>query len=195
MIEKRRFDHSSAQGWSSRVWVLSDCFIILSLLSLLHLKDGCDSVSGHRWMYHQAAERADLCRMVTSKPPLDTLPSVHLSSVLSVRTGLCELWVPARVLSRVRVSLTPTRLLCPWDFPGKNTGVGCLFLLQGIFLTQGSNPSLLRLLHWQGDSLPLEELGYLSFFKAITLKEKKDYHDWVGMISVHPLWVTGWRNE
>ena len=32
--------------------------------------------------------------------------------------------------------LQPARLLCPWDFPGKNTGVGCHFLLQGIFLTQ-----------------------------------------------------------
>ena len=32
-----------------------------------------------------------------------------------------------------------TRLLCPWDFPGKNTGMGCHFLLQGIFLTQGLN--------------------------------------------------------
>ena len=32
------------------------------------------------------------------------------------------------------------------EFPGKNTGVGCHFLLQGIFLTQGSN---LSLLHWQ----------------------------------------------
>ena len=31
----------------------------------------------------------------------------------------------------------PARLLCPWDSPGKNTGVGCHFLLQGIFLTQG----------------------------------------------------------
>ena len=30
----------------------------------------------------------------------------------------------------------------PWDFPGKNTGVGCYLLLQGIFLTQGSNPGL-----------------------------------------------------
>ena len=29
--------------------------------------------------------------------------------------------------------MSPTRLLCPWDFPGKNTGVGCRFLLQGIF--------------------------------------------------------------
>ena len=48
--------------------------------------------------------------------------------------------------------LQPTRLLHPWDFPGKNTEVGCHFLLQGIFLTQGLN---LCLLHWQGDSLSL----------------------------------------
>ena len=34
------------------------------------------------------------------------------------------------------------RLFRPWDFPGKSTGVGCHFLLQGIFLTQGSNPGL-----------------------------------------------------
>ena len=34
--------------------------------------------------------------------------------------------------------LQPTRLLCPWNFPGKNTGLGCRFLLQGIFATQGS---------------------------------------------------------
>ena len=36
--------------------------------------------------------------------------------------------------------------------PGKNTGVGCHFLVQGIFLDQGLNP---HLLHWQVDSLPL----------------------------------------
>ena len=40
-------------------------------------------------------------------------------------------------------------------FPGKNTGAGCRFLPQGTLLTQGSNPHLLRLLHWQEDSLPL----------------------------------------
>ena len=34
------------------------------------------------------------------------------------------------------------RLLCPWDFPGKSTGVDCHFLLQGIFLTQELNPGL-----------------------------------------------------
>jgi len=52
--------------------------------------------------------------------------------------------------------LLPTSLLYPWDFPGKNTGVGCHFLLQGIFLTQGSNS---HLLHWQADSLLLYHLG------------------------------------
>ena len=50
---------------------------------------------------------------------------------------------------------TPARLLCLWNFPGKYTGVGCHFLLQGIFLTQGSNWHLWCLLHWQADSSPL----------------------------------------
>ena len=40
-------------------------------------------------------------------------------------------------------------------FPGENPGVGCRFLFQRIFPTQGSNPSLLCLLHWQVGSLPL----------------------------------------
>ena len=40
--------------------------------------------------------------------------------------------------------LQPTRLLWPWNSPGKNTWVGCHFLLQGIFPTQESSPSLLH---------------------------------------------------
>ena len=52
-------------------------------------------------------------------------------------------------LSRVRLFVTPwavacTRVLRPWDFLGKSTGVGCHFLLQGIFPTQGWNPDLLH---------------------------------------------------
>ena len=39
--------------------------------------------------------------------------------------------------------LQPPRLLCPWGSPGKNAGVGCHYLLQGIFQMQGSNLSLL----------------------------------------------------
>ena len=52
--------------------------------------------------------------------------------------------------------LQPARLLCPQDYPGKSTGVGCHFLIQGIFSIQGLN---LGLLHWQVDSLPLSHLG------------------------------------
>ena len=51
--------------------------------------------------------------------------------------------------------LYPARLLCPWGFSGNNTGVGCHFLLQGIFPTQGLNTSLLWLLHCRQILYPL----------------------------------------
>ena len=76
--------------------------------------------------------------------------------------------------------LQPTSLLCPWDFPGKSTGVGCHFLLQGIFPGQGSNLFLLYLLHWQVDSLPLSHLGSpyklindLKLVKALMITKSK----------------------
>ena len=47
-------------------------------------------------------------------------------------------------------------ILCLWNSPGKNAGVGCHFFLQGIFLTQQLNPHLLC---WQANSLPLHHLG------------------------------------
>ena len=65
--------------------------------------------------------------------------------------------------------LRPVRLLCPWGFPGRTTEVGC-FLLQGMFLTQGSNPHLLHFLHWQADSLPLLCLG-----SPVSSSEKYNY--------------------
>ena len=42
----------------------------------------------------------------------------------------------------IQSCLTAT-MVCPWNSPGKNTGVGCHFLLQGIFQTQGLNLGLL----------------------------------------------------
>ena len=54
------------------------------------------------------------------------------------------------------------------DSPGKNTGVGCHALFQGIFLTQGSNPRLLRLLHWQMGSLPLAPPGKPQYVTPIS---------------------------
>ena len=44
--------------------------------------------------------------------------------------------------SVVSDSLRPHGIYSPWNFPGQNTGVGSLSLLQGIFPTQGSNPGL-----------------------------------------------------
>ena len=55
--------------------------------------------------------------------------------------------------------LQPPRLLCPWDFPGKNTGLGCHAFLREILPTQGSNPCLLRLWHQQMGLLPLVPPG------------------------------------
>ena len=67
----------------------------------------------------------------------------------------------ASMLSCVQLFVTPmdaksTRLFCPWNSPGKNTGVGCHFLLQGIFPTQESN---LHLFYQQAYSLILGHLG------------------------------------
>ena len=70
--------------------------------------------------------------------------------------------------------LYPARLLCPWDFPGKNTGVGCHFLLQGIFLAQELTLHLLHLLHWQADSLPPCHLVY-SLIREREKTDPKDY--------------------
>ena len=56
-------------------------------------------------------------------------------------------------------------------FSSKNTGVGCHFLLLGIFPTQGVNPCLLCLLHWQAGSLPLappEKPPYMYVWLSIT---------------------------
>ena len=65
--------------------------------------------------------------------------------------------------------LQPVRLLCPWDSPGKNTEIGYHALLQQIFPTQGSNPHLLCLPHWQAGSLPLAPHGksYVSVQKHL----------------------------
>ena len=75
--------------------------------------------------------------------------------------------------------LQPTRLLCPWDFPGEHTGVGCHFLLQGIFPTRGLNP---HLLHCQLDSLPLSYQESLSslFCNLNTMR------------LTFPFWRKGW---
>ena len=68
------------------------------------------------------------------------------------------------VLSHVWLFRSPVDCSLPGssvhgDFQARILGVGCHVLLQGIFQTQGSNPPLLHLLHWQVDSLPLRHQG------------------------------------
>ena len=68
---------------------------------------------------------------------------VHISClIVSESLQSCGLWTAS--------------LLCPWNSPGKNNGVGCHSLFQGIFPTEGSNPGLPAL---QADSLPSESTG------------------------------------
>ena len=99
-------------------------------------------------------------------------PSLPIYSVMSFRCiqSLSHVWLFEAHGQQ------PTRLPWLWDFPGNSAGVGCHFLLQGTFLTQGSNlshplpspgdlpdpgiePFSLHLLHWKADSLPLAPPG------------------------------------
>ena len=60
------------------------------------------------------------------------------------RFYLGDTWLPPRVCPPPSTTLGTSRPLCPWDSPGKNTGVGSHSLLQGVFPTQGWKPGLLR---------------------------------------------------
>ena len=75
--------------------------------------------------------------------------------------------------------LQPTRLLCPWNFPGKNTGVGYHFHLQGIFLTQRLNLHLFCI--GRQISLPLAPPGKpLPPWKSSKENLKNDLMDFYG---------------
>ena len=73
--------------------------------------------------------------------------SLHMYVCYSVMSSSCN-----------PLGLWPIRLLCPWNSPGKNTGVCFHLFLQGIFPSQESNPHFLGLLNWQADSSPLSNL-------------------------------------
>ena len=79
-----------------------------------------------------------LTTIFKKKPPILSLVFcfifLHNTCLTSEVAQLCPTLRPH--------GLWPTRLFHPWNFPGKNTGVGCHFLLQRIFPTQGSNPGL-----------------------------------------------------
>ena len=84
----------------------------------------------------------------------DSMISTHFNS-LELQIGLRAIKIHSLIWLFIMFShsvisnslwpfgLQPTRLLCPWDSPGKNTGVVCHALLQGISPTLASNPGLL----------------------------------------------------
>ena len=91
------------------------------------------STSGYQYIFHVGAHRAAL-------------------SFVCVCAHVCAL----SCLTLQTHGQKHSRLLCPWNFPGKSTGVGCHLLLQGIFPTQGWNPQAPC---WQADSFPPHHLG------------------------------------
>ena len=81
--------------------------------------------------------------------------------------------------------LYPAILLCPWNFPGKVTGMRCRLLLQGILPTQKLNPHPLCLLHWYVDSLSLSHLGSpISDLAVLCLATQSclTHCDWSGLL-------------
>ena len=85
-----------------------------------------------------------------SSQPCQPAPRTFLKKKKCMRAKLLQ-----SCLTLCNTTDSPARVFCPWDSPGKNTRMDCHALLQGIFLTQGSNPRLLYLLYWQAGSLPL----------------------------------------
>ena len=105
--------------------------------------------------------------------------------------GVCDKLLQS-CLTLQAYGLQPSRLLCPWNSPGKSTGVGCHAFLQGIFPTQGSSPHLLLcLLHWQVGSLPLAPPGKdLILREGRTFKAKQKLTEfWKNYSSLYQIWI------
>ena len=107
------------------------------------------------------------------------------SGILAKTHALQESESEVKLLSRVRLFATPWTVAYqspPWDSPGKSTGVGCHFLLQGIFLTHGSNPGLQ---HSRQMLKPLSHQGSPICWKCGI----HEFTPWVGKI----LWRRKWQ--
>ena len=85
----------------------------------------------------------DSCSRVLGFLGWDGGRCLNTASLLLLCVCVCVL-LPRDQLFVTPWTVAPPRLLCSWDFPGKNTEVSCHSLLQRIFLTQGSNPDLLH---------------------------------------------------
>ena len=105
--------------------------------------------------------------------------------------------------------LQSTRLLCPWDSPSKDTGVGCHFLLQGILPTQGLNPGfspcrrILYCLSYQGSPRMLEWIALMWQERRVRSLVRMSPHCSTGLNKILAssclcylvFWFTTWRQS
>ena len=117
------------------------------------------------------------------------------SCLLEVTICCCAVRVRHCVQLLIFHGLQPARLLCPWDFPGKNAGVGFHFLLQGIFPTQGLNLCLLHLLQCrqilyllshQGSPYYMLDIAFAHYCAGSPLKPLEFSE--VGIVTIPVLW-------
>ena len=114
--------------WESEVWPHKDGNILVSLSTLY--------VQSVPWITYS------ILNYILSD--IVKYGSVIIYHIFLMRLNILSVCVHAKLLR-----CSSARLLCPWGSPGKDILVVCHALLQGFFLTQGSNPCLLYLLHWQ----------------------------------------------
>ena len=152
---------SRTEPWRSCSWDVPE----------VHRRPGFPCAWGCAVFSEFAALRRLCIKSSDSRFAIPVLVYLSESREKAVRQKSIQKWAEYKLLSFSRLAtsdslatpwtVAPLRLLCLWDFSGENAGVGCHFLLQGIFPAPGWNPRLLGLLPWQMDSSPLSHLGSL----------------------------------
>ena len=137
---------SSQEHWSGLPWPPPGIF---QTQGSNHI--ACISCTGKRiFFYHCAPWKvlsiyaSPLIQRSGYQIPFQTSPMYSLEFQLQFRWKKVKVSRSIMSDSLQSHELQPARLLCLWNSPGKSSGVGCQFLLQGIFLTQGLNLSLLH---------------------------------------------------
>ena len=119
------------------------CHFLLQSQGKIYLKTHTDVV------YHQTVQASEKNSILTStrgktyalqREKNVKMIEAFLLGMMKLVFAICSVVSD----SMQQHGLSPAMLLCPCDFPGENTGVGSLFLLQGICPTQGLNPGLLH---------------------------------------------------
>ena len=125
------------------IWVCAVCLVALAPWAIAHQAPLSMEFSRQEyWIGLPFPPPRDLPdpRIEPASPALASRVFIHMSELVE-KMMLHDFW-KWKFLSRVRLFATPWTIHSPWNSPGQNTGVGSLSLLQGIFPTQGSNPSL-----------------------------------------------------